>query len=85
MALHPVSPSSDQPPMNHSTADLVPLDEQPKILWHKVALRQAAGARQVWPSAAAGIVAISTSQLAYMLDGIDWRNPQQTWRPTPAG
>jgi hypothetical protein len=30
------------------------------------------------------IVAISASQLAYMLDGIDWRNPQQTWRPTAA-
>jgi transposase len=41
--------------------------------------------RFIWPSAAAGVVAISTSQLAYMLDGIDWRNPQQTWRPTAAG
>jgi transposase len=30
-------------------------------------------------------VAISSAQLAYMLDGIDWRNPQQTWRPAAAG
>jgi transposase len=24
-------------------------------------------------------------RLAYMLDGIDWRNPQPTFRPTAAG
>jgi len=30
-------------------------------------------------------VAISAAQLAYMLDGIDWRNPRQTWRPQAAG
>ena len=41
--------------------------------------------RFVWPSAAAGVVSIAPSQLAYMLDGIDWQNPQHTWRPTAAG
>ena len=41
--------------------------------------------RFIWPSATAGVVSISRSQLAYMLDGIDWRNPQHTWRPTAAG
>jgi transposase len=41
--------------------------------------------RFIWPSAAADVVSISASQLAYMLDGIDWRNPQQTWRPRSAG
>ena len=41
--------------------------------------------RFIWPSAAAGVVSISASQLAYMLDGIDWRNPQHTWRPMAAG
>jgi transposase len=30
-------------------------------------------------------VAISAAQLAYMLDGIDWRNPVRTWRPEVAG
>jgi transposase len=30
-------------------------------------------------------VAISAAQLAYMLDGIDWRNPRHTWRPASAG
>ena len=28
---------------------------------------------------------ISAAQMAYMLEGIDWRNPQLTWRPTRAG
>ena len=37
--------------------------------------------RFIWPSPADGVVAISAAQLAYMLDGIDWRNPRHTWRP----
>jgi transposase len=39
----------------------------------------------VWPSAKDGVVSISASQMACMLEGIDWRNPQLTWRPTSAG
>jgi hypothetical protein len=31
--------------------------------------------RFIWPSPADGVVAISAAQLAYMLEGIDWRNP----------
>ncbi|WP_366938628.1 IS66 family insertion sequence element accessory protein TnpB [Bradyrhizobium sp.] len=41
--------------------------------------------RFLWPSPADGVVAISAAQLAYMLDGIDWRNPRHTWRPELAG
>jgi transposase len=41
--------------------------------------------RFIWPSPADGVVAISAAQLAYMLDGIDWRNPRHTWRPELAG
>jgi transposase len=41
--------------------------------------------RFVWPSPADGVVGISAPQLAYMLDGIDWRNPRHTWRPASAG
>jgi transposase len=41
--------------------------------------------RFLWPSPADGCVAISGAQLAYMLDGIDWRNPQRTWRPEVVG
>jgi hypothetical protein len=32
-----------------------------------------------------GTVTISTAQLSYLLSGIDWRMPQETWRPTAVG
>ena len=38
-----------------------------------------------WPSAKDGVVALTSSQLACLLDGIDWRNPQYSWRPQSAG
>ncbi len=41
--------------------------------------------RFVWPSAANGKLVISTAQLAMLLEGIDWRAPQRTWRPLRAG
>jgi transposase len=39
----------------------------------------------IWPSPVNGVVPISAAQLGYMLEGIDWRNPQRTWRPEAAG
>jgi transposase len=39
----------------------------------------------IWPSPAGDVVAISAAQLGYMLEGIDWRHPQRTWRPELAG
>ena len=41
--------------------------------------------RFIWPSPADGSIAITAAQLAYMLEGIDWRHPQRTWRPELAG
>ncbi len=41
--------------------------------------------RFVWPSVADGKLTISTAQLAMLLEGIDWRAPQRTWRPLTAG
>jgi IS66 C-terminal element len=29
-----------------------------------------------------GVVTISSAQLGYLLSGIDWRHPQEMWRPT---
>lgn len=61
-----------------------------KILWHD-GLGMSLYARKldrgyfIWPSAKDGVVAISASALACLLDGIDWRNPQATWRPTRVG
>ena len=61
-----------------------------KILWHdgigmSLYAKRLERGRFIWPLAAAGAVSISASQLAYMLDGIDWRNPRHTWRPAAAG
>ena len=41
--------------------------------------------RFIWPSPADGTVAITPAQLGYLLEGIDWRMPQRTWRPERAG
>ena len=40
--------------------------------------------RFVWPSAE-GRVVITPAQLAMLLEGIDWRMPRRTWRPSSAG
>src|SRR5881227_3865894 len=50
-----------------------------KIVWHdgigmSLYAKRLERGRFIWPSPADGIVAISAAQLAYMLDGIDWRN-----------
>jgi transposase len=40
--------------------------------------------RFVWPQAASGSVSLSAAQLSMLLEGIDWRRPQRTWRPEVA-
>src|ERR1700731_3098945 len=41
--------------------------------------------RFVWPRAEDGVAALTRAQLSMLLDGIDWRMPQKTWRPELAG
>ena len=41
--------------------------------------------RFVWPSAKEGKVALTPAQLSILLEGIDWRAPERTWRPLAAG
>jgi transposase len=41
--------------------------------------------KYIWPSPADGVITITSAQLGYMLEGIDWRHPQYTWRPAAAG
>jgi len=41
--------------------------------------------RFIWPAVADGAVTISTAQLGYLLSGIDWRMPRETWRPSASG
>ena len=61
-----------------------------KIIWHdgigmSLYAKRLEHGRFLWPSPADGTLAISAAQLAYMLDGIDWRNPRHTFRPQRAG
>lgn len=61
-----------------------------KIIWHdgvgmSLYAKRLEKGRFIWPSANDGIVSLTSPQLACLLDGIDWRNPRYSWRPTSAG
>lgn len=61
-----------------------------RIIWHdgigmSLYMKRLERGRFIWPSPTDGCASISGSQLAYMLDGVDWRNPQRTWWPEVAG
>jgi transposase len=61
-----------------------------KVIWHDgqgacLFTKRLERGRFIWPSPAEGVVTISSAQLGYLLSGIDWRHPQETWRPTSVG
>jgi len=61
-----------------------------KILWHdgvglSLFAKRLDQGRFIWPSTEGETVAISMAQMGYMLEGIEWRNPQRTQRPTAVG
>ena len=61
-----------------------------KIIWHdgigmSLYAKRLDRGRFIWPQTVGGAVARTAAQLGYMLEGIDWRHPQQTWRPQSAG
>ncbi len=61
-----------------------------KIIWWDgqgacLFLKRLEKGKFVWPSASDGRVTISPAQLSMLLEGIDWRSPQRTWRPLTAG
>lgn len=61
-----------------------------RIIWHDgqgacVFTKRLERGRFLWPSPADGVVTISSAQLGYLLEGIDWRMPQKSWRPLSAG
>jgi len=61
-----------------------------KVLWHdglglSLYAKRLEKGRFIWPSPADGVVAITPAQLGYLLEAIDWRHPQRTWRPGAAG
>jgi transposase len=61
-----------------------------KAIWHdglglSLYAKRLDRGRFVWPVTNDGAVALTAGQMSYLLEGIDWRNPQQTWRPASAG
>jgi transposase len=40
--------------------------------------------RFVWPQASSGSVHLTPAQLSMLLEGIDWRRPTRSWRPSVA-
>ena len=61
-----------------------------KVLWHDgqgfcLFSKRLDRGRFVWPSTSDGVVTISSGQLGYLIEGIDWRMPQKTWRPAAVG
>ena len=61
-----------------------------KIIWYDgqgscLFMKRLERGRFIWPTPADGAVSIPVGQMGYLLEGIDWRNPQKTWRPEAAG
>ena len=61
-----------------------------KVIWHDgqgacLFSKRLERGRFLWPSPADGVVTITPAQLGYLLEGIDWRHPQQAWRPGASG
>jgi transposase len=40
--------------------------------------------RFVWPQAISGTVHLTPAQLSMLLEGIDWRRPDRSWKPSKA-
>jgi transposase len=61
-----------------------------KALWHdglglSLYAKRLDRGRFIWPQTADGAVPLTPGQMGYLLEAIDWRHPQQTWRPQAAG
>lgn len=61
-----------------------------KVLWHdglgmSLYVKRLEKGKFVWPVTVGDAVRITPAQLGYMLEGIEWRHPQRTYRPQVAG
>ena len=60
-----------------------------KILWHDgqgmcLFAKRLERGRFLWPAAKDGSVRLSAAELSMLLEGIDWRNVERSWRPEVA-
>jgi transposase len=60
-----------------------------KLLWYAdealcLFAKRLERGRFIWPQAQSGRVHLTHAQLSMLLEGIDWRAPQRTWRPQHA-
>ncbi|MGY2932962.1 transposase [Bradyrhizobium sp. GM6.1] len=61
-----------------------------KALWHdgdglSLYAKRLDRGRFIWPATVDGVVSLTAAQMGYLLEAIDWRNPQHSWRPQGAG
>jgi transposase len=61
-----------------------------KALWHdgvglSLYAKRLDRGRFIWPQTVDGAIPLTPGQMGYLLEAVDWRNPQQTWRPQTAG
>ena len=61
-----------------------------KILWHdgygmSLYAKRLEKGKFIWPITAGDPVTITSAQLSYVLEGIEWRHPQRTYQPQIAG
>ena len=61
-----------------------------KALWHdglglSLYAKRLDRGRFVWPQTVDGAVPLTPGQMGYLLEAIDWRHPERTWRPQTAG
>ena len=61
-----------------------------KAIWHdglglSLYAKRLDRGRFIWPQTKDGLIVLTAGQMSYLLEGIDWRSPQHTWRPKSAG
>lgn len=61
-----------------------------KLFWHDgqgacLFAKRLERGRFIWPATNGDAVSLTAAQLGYLLEGIDWRNPQRTYQPELAG
>lgn len=56
-----------------------------KSLHSQLSYKRLDRGRFIWPATVDGVVSLTAAQMGYLLEAIDWRNPQHSWRPQSAG